>query len=81
MELCGRANWWMPGRRAPKAISAAQAGPGRGQSLTPRNDSGPRWSGPLLPPETVQARGAFTARSAYPTTGAPQAAGVTSGGR
>ncbi|MFG3419305.1 MMPL family transporter [Micromonospora sp. NPDC047730] len=25
MELCGRANWWMPGRRAPKAPSAAQA--------------------------------------------------------
>ncbi|MEU6324394.1 MMPL family transporter [Streptomyces sp. NPDC047009] len=25
MELCGKANWWMPGRRAPKAISASQA--------------------------------------------------------
>ncbi|MEV0808354.1 MMPL family transporter [Micromonospora sp. NPDC050200] len=25
MELCGEANWWMPGRRSPKAISAAQA--------------------------------------------------------
>jgi RND superfamily putative drug exporter len=25
MELCGKANWWMPGRRAPKATSAAQA--------------------------------------------------------
>ncbi|GAA4564300.1 MMPL family transporter [Micromonospora coerulea] len=24
MELCGKANWWMPGRRAPKATSAAQ---------------------------------------------------------
>jgi RND superfamily putative drug exporter len=28
MELCGRANWWMPGRRAPKATSAAPAGVG-----------------------------------------------------
>jgi RND superfamily putative drug exporter len=26
MELCGKANWWMPGRRAPKATSASQAG-------------------------------------------------------
>ncbi|MEO3858218.1 MMPL family transporter [Acrocarpospora sp. B8E8] len=25
MELCGKANWWMPGRRAPKATSAAPA--------------------------------------------------------
>lgn len=25
MELCGKANWWMPGRRAPKATVAAQA--------------------------------------------------------
>jgi RND superfamily putative drug exporter len=25
MELCGKANWWMPGRRAPKATSATQA--------------------------------------------------------
>ncbi|WP_405792440.1 MMPL family transporter [Streptomyces sp. NBC_01506] len=25
MELCGNANWWMPGRRAPKATSAPQA--------------------------------------------------------
>ncbi|MGW3604537.1 MULTISPECIES: MMPL family transporter [unclassified Micromonospora] len=25
MELCGKANWWMPGRRAPKATSASQA--------------------------------------------------------
>lgn len=25
MELCGRANWWMPGRRAPKAASAPPA--------------------------------------------------------
>ncbi|WP_198940352.1 MMPL family transporter [Micromonospora sp. CB01531] len=25
MELCGEANWWMPGRRSPKAASAAQA--------------------------------------------------------
>ncbi|GGR98857.1 membrane protein [Micromonospora fulviviridis] len=25
MELCGKANWWMPGRRAPKATAAAQA--------------------------------------------------------
>jgi RND superfamily putative drug exporter len=24
MELCGKANWWLPGRRAPKATSAAQ---------------------------------------------------------
>ncbi len=24
MELCGKANWWMPGRRAPEAASAAQ---------------------------------------------------------
>jgi len=23
MELCGKANWWMPGRRAPKRISGA----------------------------------------------------------
>ncbi|WP_285580086.1 MMPL family transporter [Actinoallomurus iriomotensis] len=28
MELCGKANWWMPGRRAPKTTSAAQAGVG-----------------------------------------------------
>ena len=28
MELCGKANWWMPGRRAPKATSASQAGVG-----------------------------------------------------
>lgn len=25
MELCGKANWWMPGRRAPKATSTPQA--------------------------------------------------------
>ncbi|MEV1314559.1 MMPL family transporter [Micromonospora arborensis] len=25
MELCGKANWWMPGRSAPKAASAPQA--------------------------------------------------------
>ncbi|MFJ2033687.1 MMPL family transporter [Streptosporangium sp. NPDC087985] len=25
MELCGKANWWMPGRRAPKATSASHA--------------------------------------------------------
>lgn len=25
MELCGKANWWMPGRRAPKVASAARA--------------------------------------------------------
>ncbi|MEV0409001.1 MMPL family transporter [Actinoallomurus sp. NPDC050550] len=25
MELCGKANWWMPGRRASKPTSAAQA--------------------------------------------------------
>ncbi|MFE9655463.1 MMPL family transporter [Micromonospora sp. NPDC006431] len=25
MELCGEANWWMPGRRSPKAATAAQA--------------------------------------------------------
>lgn len=25
MELCGKANWWMPGRRAPKVTSAPQA--------------------------------------------------------
>jgi RND superfamily putative drug exporter len=25
MELCGEANWWMPGRRAPKATSAPPA--------------------------------------------------------
>jgi RND superfamily putative drug exporter len=24
MEVCGNANWWMPGRRAPHAASAAQ---------------------------------------------------------
>jgi RND superfamily putative drug exporter len=24
MELCGKTNWWMPGRRAPKATSASQ---------------------------------------------------------
>jgi RND superfamily putative drug exporter len=24
MELCGKANWWMPGRGAPKATSASQ---------------------------------------------------------
>jgi RND superfamily putative drug exporter len=28
MELCGKANWWMPGRRAPKAAPASQAGAG-----------------------------------------------------
>ena len=28
MELCGKANWWMPGRRAPKATPAAPAGVG-----------------------------------------------------
>ncbi|MFI9583667.1 MMPL family transporter [Streptomyces sp. NPDC052236] len=28
MELCGKANWWMPGRRTPKAISASRAGVG-----------------------------------------------------
>jgi RND superfamily putative drug exporter len=28
MELCGKANWWMPGRRAPKATSASQTGVG-----------------------------------------------------
>ncbi|MGI5231172.1 MMPL family transporter [Actinoallomurus sp. CA-142502] len=28
MELCGKANWWMPGGRAPKTTSAAQAGVG-----------------------------------------------------
>ncbi|MEV0157977.1 MMPL family transporter [Micromonospora sp. NPDC050686] len=30
MELCGKANWWMPGRRAPKATSAALAEVGQG---------------------------------------------------
>ncbi|MEU9144079.1 hypothetical protein [Streptomyces sp. NPDC048349] len=25
MELCGKANWWMPGRRAPKTAPAAPA--------------------------------------------------------
>jgi RND superfamily putative drug exporter len=25
MELCGKANWWMPGRRAPKVIPASPA--------------------------------------------------------
>ncbi|MFC4020159.1 MMPL family transporter [Micromonospora sp. GCM10011542] len=30
MELCGKANWWMPGRRASKATSAAQATVGAG---------------------------------------------------
>ncbi|WP_207784013.1 MMPL family transporter [Micromonospora globispora] len=30
MELCGKANWWMPGRRARKATSAAQAAVGEG---------------------------------------------------
>ncbi|MFB4298906.1 MMPL family transporter [Actinomadura sp. NTSP31] len=28
MELCGKTNWWMPGRRAPKTTLAAQAGGG-----------------------------------------------------
>jgi RND superfamily putative drug exporter len=28
MELCGKANWWMPGRRAPKATPASHAGVG-----------------------------------------------------
>ncbi|SHN26514.1 putative drug exporter of the RND superfamily [Actinacidiphila paucisporea] len=28
MELCGQANWWMPGRRAPKATSGPHAGVG-----------------------------------------------------
>ncbi|MFI8320601.1 MMPL family transporter [Streptomyces sp. NPDC085529] len=28
MELCGKANWWMPGRRAPKATSTAPADAG-----------------------------------------------------
>jgi RND superfamily putative drug exporter len=28
MELCGKANWWMPGRRTAKATSAPQAGVG-----------------------------------------------------
>jgi RND superfamily putative drug exporter len=28
MELCGKANWWMPGRRALKATPAPQAGVG-----------------------------------------------------
>jgi RND superfamily putative drug exporter len=31
MELCGKANWWMPGRRAPKVTSAAQAGVGESE--------------------------------------------------
>ncbi|MFJ7270001.1 MMPL family transporter [Streptomyces sp. NPDC099050] len=26
MELCGNANWWMPGRKAPKTIPAPRAG-------------------------------------------------------
>ncbi|CAL9531354.1 Membrane protein YdfJ [Streptomyces sp. enrichment culture] len=26
MELCGKANWWMPGRRAPRTTSTAPAG-------------------------------------------------------
>jgi len=26
MELCGNANWWMPGRRAPRAAPPAPAG-------------------------------------------------------
>lgn len=26
MELCGKANWWMPGRRAPKVTPAARVG-------------------------------------------------------
>ncbi|MEV4478400.1 MMPL family transporter [Micromonospora coxensis] len=30
MELCGRANWWMPGRRAAKVTSAAQVMVGEG---------------------------------------------------
>jgi RND superfamily putative drug exporter len=25
MELCGTANWWMPGRRTPKATPASRA--------------------------------------------------------
>jgi RND superfamily putative drug exporter len=29
MELCGKANWWMPGRPASKATSASQAGVGK----------------------------------------------------
>ncbi|MGI5490056.1 MMPL family transporter [Microtetraspora malaysiensis] len=28
MELCGKANWWMPGRRVPKATAASPAGVG-----------------------------------------------------
>ncbi|MFU8852040.1 MMPL family transporter [Micromonospora sp. SL1-18] len=30
MELCGKANWWMPGRRASKATSASQVTVGEG---------------------------------------------------
>jgi RND superfamily putative drug exporter len=30
MELCGNANWWMPGRRAPEATSASPASVGEG---------------------------------------------------
>ncbi|WP_245666895.1 MMPL family transporter [Actinomadura latina] len=30
MELCGKANWWLPGRRAPKAAPAPRPGIGEG---------------------------------------------------
>ncbi|MGI5522467.1 MMPL family transporter [Micromonospora sp. CA-259024] len=33
MELCGKANWWMPGRRAPKATAAAPAMVGEGATI------------------------------------------------
>ncbi|MFG2053268.1 MMPL family transporter [Micromonospora sp. NPDC048930] len=33
MELCGNANWWMPGRRAPKATPAAPARVGEGSGV------------------------------------------------
>ncbi|MFD0819952.1 MMPL family transporter [Micromonospora zhanjiangensis] len=39
MELCGKANWWMPGRRAPKATSAALAEVGQGASVWPLLES------------------------------------------
>jgi len=33
MELCGKANWWMPGRRVPKATSTAPARVGEGAEV------------------------------------------------
>ncbi|MFG2245028.1 MMPL family transporter [Spirillospora sp. NPDC048823] len=33
MELCGKANWWMPGRRAPVTVPAPPAGVGEGAKV------------------------------------------------